>query len=449
MGDRIQRLNQVAQDGDIDAEIQRLNGIAQQGDIDAKIQRLNGIAQQGDIGAFYNIIREDVKLLEYIDKFPFVDTPLHKSAFAGHSPFSIEMMILKPSFVSKRNPNGHTPIYLALQNGHTEMVRQLLQHNADLVRVKGRECMTPLHYAATTIGREDMTTRNETALHVALKNNNLEAFKFLVGWLLRKWPYWRKILEQKDVEGNTVLHIAISRNQTLAVSHLLLWAREFVNINKKNLEGKTALDIFEGQRSQGVDNSEMRVILERAGALTASSLPTVTSYADNLIIRIRRELKGLTDERRNALLVVVALLVTVSYQAAITPPGGLWQDDLFDSNITASHRAGSAIARRTGTFAIFLVFNTIIFFYSIATMAFLIPLSEFFGVIVASISFYLCIGYLSSLMIITQAPNWLAKIVPISPLIILFILPVALKIADKGLGYNLNLVWKVLKRIYS
>ena len=233
-----------------------------------------------------------------------------------------------------------------------------------------------------------------------------------------------------------------------AVSHLLLWAREFVNINKKNLEGKTALDIFEGQRSQGVDNSEMRVILERAGALTASSLPTVISYAD-LIIHIRRELKGLTDERRNALLVVVTLLVTVSYQAAITPPGGLWQDDLFDSNITASHRAGSAIARRTGTFAIFLVFNTIIFFYSIVTMALLIPLSEFFGWFVVSISFYLCIGYLSSLMIITQAPNWLAKIVPISPLIILFILPVALNIADKGLGYNLNLVWKVVKEIYS
>ena len=273
MGDRIQRLNQVAQDGDIDAEIQRLNGIAQQGDIDAKIQRLNGIAQQGDIGAFYNIIREDVKLLEYIDKFPFVDTPLHKSAFAGHSPFSIEMMILKPSFVSKRNPNGHTPIYLALQNGHTEMVRQLLQHNADLVRVKGRECMTPLHYAATTIGREgltpsdyeaktkdylalleiflsvcsdsitDMTTRNETALHVALKNNNLEAFKFLVGWLLRKWPDWRKILEQKDVEGNTVLHIAISRNQTLAsslISLVMIFNSKLTStLNRKNQQTST------------------------------------------------------------------------------------------------------------------------------------------------------------------------------------------------------------------
>ena len=113
--------------------------------MDERIQRLNGIAQQGDIDAFYNIIREDVKLLEHIDEFPFVNTPLHISASAGHFPFSHEMMILKPSFVNKRNPDGYTPIYLALLNGRTEMVCQLLQHNADLVCVKGRECMTPLH----------------------------------------------------------------------------------------------------------------------------------------------------------------------------------------------------------------------------------------------------------------------------------------------------------------
>ena len=113
--------------------------------MDERIQRVNVIAQQGDIDAFYNIIREDVKLLKHIDEFPFVDTPLHISASAGHFPFSYEMMILKPSFVNKQNPDGYTPIYLALLNGHTEMVRQLLQHNANLVRVKGRECITPLH----------------------------------------------------------------------------------------------------------------------------------------------------------------------------------------------------------------------------------------------------------------------------------------------------------------
>ena len=201
--------------------------------MDERIQRLNGIAQKGDINSFYDIIREDVKLLEHINEFPFVDTPLHISVSAGHFPFSLEMMILKPTFVSKRNLDGYTPIYLALLNGRTKMVCQLLQHNADLVRVKGRECMTPLHYAATKNGNlallenfllvcpdsiTDVMTQNETALHIALKYNNLQAFKFLVGWLLRKWPYWREILELKDVEGKPILHIAVSKNQTEANS---------------------------------------------------------------------------------------------------------------------------------------------------------------------------------------------------------------------------------------
>ena len=89
--------------------------------------------------------------------------------------------------------------------------------------------MTPLHYATTTNDHlallekilsvcpdfiTDVTTRNETTLHIALKYNNLEAFKFLVGWLLREWPYWREILKLKDVEVNTIFHIAVSKNQT-------------------------------------------------------------------------------------------------------------------------------------------------------------------------------------------------------------------------------------------
>ena len=111
--------------------------------MDERIERFNQVALQGNIDAFYIIIREDVKLLEHIDELPFVDIPLHVSASAGHIPFSVEMVKLKPSFLSKPNPDGHSPVHLALENGHTKMVCQLLHHNVDLVRVKGRQCMTP------------------------------------------------------------------------------------------------------------------------------------------------------------------------------------------------------------------------------------------------------------------------------------------------------------------
>ena len=79
-----------------------------------------------NIDEFYSLIGEDVKLLEYIDRLPFVNAPLHIAASYGNIQFALEMMSLKPSFAWKLDPNGFSPIHRALQNGHTELVRQLL-----------------------------------------------------------------------------------------------------------------------------------------------------------------------------------------------------------------------------------------------------------------------------------------------------------------------------------
>ena len=118
-------------------------------------------------------------------------------------------MGLMPSFAWKLNPDGFSPIHLALKNGHIELVRQLLEIDWDLARVKGKECITPLHYVVE-IGDchidlldkfllvcpnsiTDVTMRDKTALYIALKNDQLKAFKFLVGWLGRNFF---KILHQ-------------------------------------------------------------------------------------------------------------------------------------------------------------------------------------------------------------------------------------------------------------
>ena len=191
-------------------------------------------SDDNNIDEFYNLIGEDVKLLEYIDELPFVSTPLHIAASYGNIQFALEMMSLKRSFARKLDPNGFSPIHRALQNGHIELVRQLLQLDGNLFRVKGREGLTPLHYMAKSdehlyLLNEfllvcpdsiiDVTVRNETALHIALKNDKLEAFIIFVKWL-RLTVYknaelnQRFVLNKRDNEGNTVLHIAVSKNQT-------------------------------------------------------------------------------------------------------------------------------------------------------------------------------------------------------------------------------------------
>ncbi|KAL7202881.1 hypothetical protein ACSBR1_034357 [Camellia fascicularis] len=83
-----------------------------------------------------------------IDDIPFVDTPLCTAASAGHTHFAFEMMNLKPSFTKKLNPEGLTPLDLALRNGYLITVRLLVNFVKELIHGKGREMLTPLHYVA-------------------------------------------------------------------------------------------------------------------------------------------------------------------------------------------------------------------------------------------------------------------------------------------------------------
>ena len=65
----------------------------------------------------------------------------------------------------------------------------------------------------------NVTKQTKNILHIALKKDQLKAFKFLVEWLLRNWfknaslnEYL--VLNRKDSEDNTLLHVVVSKNQT-------------------------------------------------------------------------------------------------------------------------------------------------------------------------------------------------------------------------------------------
>ncbi|CAH2041496.1 unnamed protein product [Thlaspi arvense] len=110
-----------------------------------------------------------------------------------------------------------------------ELMDQRLKEAAkagDLNALQGKERITPLHYVAETdnidllaeflyacpASIEDLNIRNETALHIAVKNFRLRAFKVLLGWLLKTLR--REVLNWRDEDGNTALHIAVATDQT-------------------------------------------------------------------------------------------------------------------------------------------------------------------------------------------------------------------------------------------
>ena len=423
-----------------------------------RIVKLNEVAQYGNIEAFYRlIIRGDVKILEDISQLPFVDTPLHIAASAGcpqHIHFAMEMMRLKPSFARKLNPNGYSPIHLAVQAGHIEMVLRLLQVDGDLVRVKGKEGRTPMHDAAAKETAqhlilldkfllvcpnsiEDVTIQNQTSLHIALENNNLDAFKRLVRWLRKnKSENGREILNRQDEKGKTVLHVAVSRNQTEASSllssiiyilmkhicvvnvycafimillHNMQAVRELlncgVNLNARNLEGRTAQDMLQEQTQ--ANNSVIRDLLICCGALSCSLRPGILRKTGLFFERLRLLIKSahegsrILNDDRNALLVVAALLITITYQVVITPPGGLWQDDCrpeVNNGCSSPHYAGTAIGALNNIATI----NYFTFTLSAIMTFLLLPKGYIISALFKMALIHLWFSYFYSLAVITN-----------------------------------------------
>ncbi|GKU87090.1 hypothetical protein SLEP1_g1541 [Rubroshorea leprosula] len=316
-------------------------------------ERMRDVAEAGDIEALYALIQENSFVLESIDRFPFVDTPLHIAASKGHIDFAMEMMNLKPSYARKLNPAGLSPMHLALLNCQIHVLRELLKVDKDLVRVKGRGSLTPLHHAVEKGDLDliaefleacpecitDVTIHGQNAIHIAISNDNFETLELLVCWLEKithkDAEIWNKqVLNGIDRGGNTVLHIAASINHPQMVR--LLLECKMISKNKVNLNCQSALDMLSGQ----VNSSETANILRQAGCLEAERIPTCHTLAESLRTRMScsqklqrtmvRQNNMISSDMRNAMLVVAVLILTTTYQTCLTPPGGVWQGNLGD-----------------------------------------------------------------------------------------------------------------------
>ncbi|KAJ0105485.1 hypothetical protein Patl1_19418 [Pistacia atlantica] len=178
------------------------------------------------------------------------------------------------------------------------------------------------------------------------KNGSCKALEVLLGCLQNFNK--EEVLRWEDEEGNNALHTAISENQTEAVKLLI----KYMEVNTKNRQGLTALDIFYNRHDSL--NAEVEEILLGSKAKRASEVAAhprfisrleklpgvenspVTYYSRKLpLAKCIRKICGggaqsineVPLEVRNVLLVVAMLITTTTYQAAFSPPGGYWQDD--------------------------------------------------------------------------------------------------------------------------
>ncbi|KAE8669238.1 putative Ankyrin repeat-containing protein [Hibiscus syriacus] len=301
-------------------------------------QNLKTAAESGNVSQLYELIERDGNVLRRFDKVEFIETPLHIAAEKGCIGFALEIMNLKPSFAKKLNHRGLSPMHTAVGMEQQEMALRLLEVDKDVVRVRGKNGETPFHYLcklenqprlldrfmqASPECMRDVTVQNRTALHIAVESIRPDVLKALLRSLGKK-DYYQEVVNRQDEDGNTALHIAATNNQPQML-RLLLEYKADKHIT--NQAGLTALDV-----AHQSNNRENITILRRDFIPGVSNLKykwgkRIVKYAAKASSLIFHDIDNISGDDRNALLVILGLLLTATYQSALSPPGGIWQGD--------------------------------------------------------------------------------------------------------------------------
>ncbi|KAH0854245.1 hypothetical protein HID58_090083 [Brassica napus] len=296
-------------------------------------RRLFSVAQSVDsVDALYSLIQADPCILQKVDVLPFVHTPLHEASSTGKIDLAVELMILQPSFAKKLNKDGLSPLHLAVENQHVELAQELIKFDPSLVRIRGRGGTTPLHLVAEK-GHVDLLTEflfvcpesirdanvnGETALHITTRRARMMLISTE-----------KHVLNTRDRDGNTALHLAYKKNDIRACSYPSFAVKELLecmslNRNIQNKSGMTALDVLRANGSH-MNIKETEKIIQHSG--------DTVSFWEHCSTGLVRYKSNMTDGTRNALLVITALIITATYQTAVQPDD---DEDFIKSNDVVS-----------------------------------------------------------------------------------------------------------------
>ncbi|KAK6162696.1 hypothetical protein DH2020_002537 [Rehmannia glutinosa] len=329
-------------------------------------QRMFSAACSGDVNALHQLLQENPFILSDYTLINSNNNPLTIATKANHLNFVREILRLKPQLATELNQDGIRPLDIASAYGYVEIVRDILATTGpEICRLGGKNGKTAIHYAAVN-GRieiidllmsvcsecvKDVTSFGETALHLAVKHFKFEALRNMLQWVEKVDMV--EVVNWGDKDGNTVLHYAVLNKQLENIELLVDWNNTSQNkfeLNAANEKGLTPLDIAD-ILTESSNDIHLREVLHRAGAYTSSEFHIISQNPkpqttknrfpskkpQNWLDIVRHfEFQWQRDspgEARETLLLVAALIATVTFEAGINPPSYLFESS-NESNVT-------------------------------------------------------------------------------------------------------------------
>ncbi|MED6109982.1 hypothetical protein PIB30_038696 [Stylosanthes scabra] len=350
---------------------------------------------------------------------PFGETPLHTAAVLGDLQLCEILLSKEPSLATQvDSEQGHSPLHLASAEGHTKVVKALLMANSDTCLIQDKHGNLPLHLAASRgqIGAIEELIRfkpcsvwemvdDGSVLHLCVRFNHLEAFKFIVESVHGA----KHLLYAIDKDGNTLLHLAVSLRQIKMIRYLLLLPEIRTAAKAMNRKGLTALEVLDHcprdfisftieqilvefgiqrlrdiailiipQHQQEEASPQLSSTTHQEQEESHEELSSEWRKWENFYNKYLQYQGNWIEETRGTLMVVATVIATMTFQSTLSPPGGVWQENTRNGgNSCKSYgvcEAGTAVVGYAWSedYLRFMFFNTISFFASLCVVLILI-----------------------------------------------------------------------------
>ncbi|XP_031103940.1 protein ACCELERATED CELL DEATH 6-like [Ipomoea triloba] len=277
-----------------------------------------------------SLLEKKMCLCEEIDDFGW--SPLHYAVKIYNIKAARMILERKPSaayIYAGSDKEWTTTFHIAARKGKVEMMKEILNMCPD--------CW------------EMVNSKGQNVLHEAILSKKVNVIRHI-----ESYDHFDNLIHQKDEDGNTPLHLlAVNR---YSVIDKYIKERRMLNYFAFNKKHQTPIDIaVSGYKL--LPNVEIR---EGSRALLnsrkfANRIRNIPEHEDNISDKAEKEIEAMIGMGKTSI-VVATLILTMTFAAGITVPGGYQQEK------------GYPLLLRNTAFKAFVITNTLAFLCSFCSI---------------------------------------------------------------------------------